>query len=393
KHHYKHIEIKEYAEIRVSDSGPGIEHNHIKDIFRRFYRIHSHVSHKIQGTGIGLFLTKELVKAHKGLLFVRSEQGKGSSFSVLLPTGNKYLTPDEIIKDKSIITETARNIHIKLLAEQPSNRQAKSIKETSGVSDNSNEKPLLLFIDDDDDLCSYACDYFSKSFNVINAINGQEGFDKANQYSPDIIISDIIMPEVDGLELCARLKSDINTSHIPVILLTARSEVENYVEGFETGADDYIPKPFNIEVLEAKSKSLIENRRKLRKSFIRSLDFVPKDITTSPTDEQFLQRTLEIIEQNITNPEFGVQKLAGEMCVSRSLLHKKLTAIVDLSANDFITLIKLKKSALLLINSNLSISEIAFEAGFNDPKYFSRCFKKHFGKSPSEYLSEKIQSQ
>ncbi len=393
KHHYKHIEIREYAEIRVSDSGPGIEHNHIKDIFRRFYRIHSHVSHKIQGTGIGLFLAKELVKAHKGLLFVRSEPDKGSSFSVLLPKGNKYLTPDEIIKDKSIITEADRNIHIKLLADQPSGRQPKSIKEPSGVSDNSAEKPLLLFIDDDDDLCSYACDYFSKSFNVINAINGQEGFDKANQHSPDIIISDIIMPEVDGLELCTRLKSDINTSHIPVILLTARSEVENYVEGFETGADDYIPKPFNIEVLEAKSKSLIENRRKLRKSFIRSLDFVPKDITTSPTDEQFLQRTLEIIEQNITNPEFGVQKLAGEMCVSRSLLHKKLTAIVDLSANDFITLIKLKKSALLLLNSNLSISEIAFEAGFNDPKYFSRCFKKHFGKSPSEYLSEKIQAQ
>jgi ligand-binding sensor domain-containing protein/signal transduction histidine kinase/DNA-binding response OmpR family regulator len=393
KHSYKHTETKEYAEIRVSDSGPGIEHSHIKDIFRKFYRIHSHISHKIQGTGIGLFLTKELVKAHKGLLFVRSEPDKGSSFSVLLPMGSKYLTPDEIIKEKSFITEANKNVHIKLLTEHSKSKQAKSIKEYSNITENNDEKPLLLFIDDDDDLCSYACEYFSKSFNVVSAINGQEGFEKAYEFSPDLIISDIIMPEVDGLELCTRLKSDINTSHIPVILLTARSEVENYVEGFETGADDYIPKPFNIEVLEAKSKSLIENRRKLRKSFIRSLEFVPKDITTSHTDEQFLQRTLEIIENNITNPEFGVKKLAAEMCVSRSLLHKKLTAIVDLSANDFITLIKLKKSALLLLNSNLTISEIAFEAGFNDPKYFSRCFKKHFGKSPSDYLSEKIQAQ
>ncbi len=393
KHSYKHLDIKEYAEIRVSDSGPGIEHTHIRDIFRRFYRIHSHVSQKIQGTGIGLFLAKELVKAHKGLLFVRSEPGEGSSFSVLLPMGNRYLTPDEIIKERSIVAETNKNIHVKLLAEHSNKSTVKRIKEYSEISDNNDNKPLLLFVDDDDDLCSFACDYFNRSFNVISAINGLEGFKKATKYSPDLIISDIIMPEVDGLELCTRLKSDINTSHIPVILLTARSEVENYVEGFETGADDYIPKPFNIEVLEAKSKSLIENRKKLRKSFIRSIEFVPKDIATSHTDEKFLQRTLEIIETNIANPGFGVQKLAAEMCVSRSLLHKKLTAIVDLSANDFITLIKLKKSALLLLNSNLSISEIAFEAGFNDPKYFSRCFKKHFGKSPSEYLSEKIQAQ
>jgi AraC-like DNA-binding protein len=198
---------------------------------------------------------------------------------------------------------------------------------------------------------------------------------------------------MDGLELCNHIKNDIRTSHIPLILLTAKSEVDDYIEGFESGADDYIPKPFNIKILEAKSRSLIENRKRLRKLFIQSLVPVPKEVTTTHVDEQFLQKTIKIVEMNINNPEFGVQKLAAELCVSRSLLHKKLTSIVDLSANDFITSMRLKKSALLLMQGNLNISEIAFEVGFNDPKYFSRCFKKHFGISPSEYINSKLQMQ
>jgi len=183
------------------------------------------------------------------------------------------------------------------------------------------------------------------------------------------------------------------TSHIPVMLLTAKTLLENWIEGLETGADDYIPKPFNIRILEAKCKSLIENRKRLKKVFEQSLVPVSGEITTTPVDEEFMQKTIKVVENNINNPEFGVQKLATELCVSRSLLHKKLTAIVDLSANDFITSMRLKKSAVLLQKSNLNISEIAFEVGFNDPKYFSRCFRKHFGLSPTEYMNNKVQAQ
>ena len=202
-----------------------------------------------------------------------------------------------------------------------------------------------------------------------------------------------MMPEMDGLELCHQLKMDLVTSHIPLILLTARTEVDDYIDGFQSGADDYIPKPFNIRILEAKILSLIENRNRLRKLFGHSLVPVPKEMTTTPVDEQFIQRTIKIVEANMSNPEFSVQKLASEMCVSRSLLHKKLTAIVDLSANDFITSMRLKKSAMLLHQGNFNISEIAFEVGFNDPKYFSRCFRKHFGMSPTEYINGTVQSQ
>ena len=387
RHHHKNTDIQEYIEIRVSDSGPGIDHNHIKDIFRRFYRIHNPMNYSVRGTGIGLYLVKELVKAHKGLLFVESEQGRGSSFIVMLPVTDNYLSPEEILNDNIPDEVPENNVHIKLLSDQSDNRTMKLEMDNALAAPKQNGKPLLLLIDDDQELLAITGNYLINGFRVIQASNGIEGLDMAKKAQPELIISDIMMPEMDGLELCNHLKTDVLTSHIPVILLTARSEVDDYIEGFESGADDYIPKPFNIKILEAKSKSLIENRKRLKKLFMQSLIPVPKEMTTTDIDERFLQRTIKIVENNINNPEFGVQKLAAEMCVSRSLLHKKLTAIVDLSANDFIASMRLKKSALLLLQGNMNISEIAFEVGFNDPKYFSRCFKKHFGLSPTEYIS------
>ncbi|MBN2763007.1 MAG: response regulator, partial [Bacteroidales bacterium] len=252
--------------------------------------------------------------------------------------------------------------------------------------------PGILVVEDSYDLRSFIVQSFRNEYRMFEASNGLEAIDMVQKYSPDLIISDVMMPFMDGLELCSRIKKELATSHIPIILLTAKTLLENWIEGLESGADDYIPKPFNIRILEAKCKSLIENRKRLRKVFENSLEPVSEDITTTRVDEQFMQRTISIVENNINNPEFGVQKLANEMCVSRSLLHKKLTAIVDLSANDFITSMRLKKSALLLKKGNMNISEVAFEVGFNDPKYFSRCFRKHFGMSPTEYINNKVRS-
>jgi ligand-binding sensor domain-containing protein/signal transduction histidine kinase/DNA-binding response OmpR family regulator len=393
KHHYKHLDIKDYVEIKVSDTGPGIDHNHVKDIFRRFYRIHNPLNFYVKGTGIGLFLVKELVKAHKGLLFVETSEREGSSFSVLLPASENHLAPEEIIIENHADEYLPKNVHVQILSDQFES-PAVNLQNNNGYSTvDQNGNALILIIDDDHELLSITRDYLVKTFRIIQATNGLEGLEMARKNQPDLIISDIMMPEMDGLELCNHIKTNIHTSHIPVILLTARSEVDDYIEGFESGADDYIPKPFNIKILEAKSRSLIENRQRLRKLFMQSLVPVPKEMTTTNVDEQFLQRTIKIVEKNINNPEFGVQKLAAEMCVSRSLLHKKLASIVDLSANDFITSMRLKKSALLLMQGNLNISEIAFEVGFNDPKYFSRCFKKHFGLSPTEYVDGVALSQ
>ena len=393
KHHYKHLDIKEYVEIKVSDTGPGIDHNHVKDIFRRFYRVHNPLNYALKGTGIGLFLVKELVKAHKGLLFVETSEKGGSSFSVLLPTSANHLSMDEIIDKNHADENLQKNVHVQILSDQSENATQNPENNNGLVSAEQNGNALVLIIDDDLELLSIMRDYLGRNFRIIQATNGVEGLEMARKHQPNLIISDIMMPEMDGLELCNQIKNSIHTSHIPVILLTARSEVDDFIEGLESGADDYIPKPFNIKILEAKSKSLIENRSRLRKLFVQSLVPIPKEVTTTHVDEQFLQRTIKIVEKNINNPEFGVQKLAAEMCVSRSLLHKKLTAIVELSANDFITSMRLKKSALLLLQGNLNISEIAFEVGFNDPKYFSRCFKKHFGLSPSEYINGTTISQ
>ncbi|HJX70505.1 MAG TPA: two-component regulator propeller domain-containing protein [Bacteroidales bacterium] len=393
KHHYKHLDIKEYVEIKVADTGPGIDHNHVKDIFRRFYRLNSPMNYSVKGSGIGLFLVKELVKAHKGLLFVKTGEGEGSSFSVLLPITDNHLSPEEIISETRADENPHKNIHVEVLSDQFESMPSNPESNIDPANPEQNGNALILIIDDDHELLAVTRDYLGKTFRIIQATNGLEGLEMAGKSQPDLIISDIIMPEMDGLELCNQIKNDIRTSHIPVILLTARSEVDDFIEGFESGADDYIPKPFNIKILEAKTKSLIENRMKLRKLFMQSLVPVPKEMTTTHVDEQFLQRTIKIVEKNIGNPEFGVQKLAAEMCVSRSLLHKKLTAIVDLSANDFIASMRLKKSALLLMQGNLNISEIAFEVGFNDPKYFSRCFKKHFGLAPSEYVNGATLSQ
>ncbi|MBN2611463.1 MAG: response regulator [Bacteroidales bacterium] len=393
KHHYKNLEINKYVEITIADNGAGIEPGHIKDIFRRFYRVSSQLNYNIKGTGIGLFLVKEMVKAHKGLLYVKSTPGKGSAFSVFIPVDNNYLSPQEIINGTDTEESLRTDANVKFLTKQFENGRPFEPESNILAGIEKNSKPILLIVDDDQELRSYTSEYLNRSFNIIQATNGLEGLKMANTHQPEMIISDIMMPEMDGLELCNHIKNEISTSHIPLILLTARSEVEDFIDGLESGADDYIPKPFNIRILEAKIKSLIENRKRLRTLFGQSLVPVPKEITTTRIDEQFLQRTIKIVEDNMNNPEFSVQKLAAEMCVSRSLLHKKLTAIADLSANDFITSMRLKKAAMMLHQGDYNISEIAFEVGFNDPKYFSRCFKKHFGMSPSEYVSGKLQSQ
>jgi ligand-binding sensor domain-containing protein/signal transduction histidine kinase/DNA-binding response OmpR family regulator len=396
KHFYKQYNISEYLKIEVRDTGIGIAQEQIRDIFRRFYRINSHLSTRTTGTGIGLYLTRELVKAHKGLLYVNSKPGIGTSIKVMLPIGTEHLSPSEIVENAISLNTNNSEFQFKLLKEQLVNSSKEKKNITSEniaepdviIEKPSSDKPLILIIDDDNDLRSYLSDSLKTSFHVLKAENGKEGLAMANSHSPDVIISDVMMPEMDGLDLCSRLKNDIQTSHIPVILLTARSEAENYIEGLETGADDYIAKPFNIKIIEAKVKSLIDNRQRLKTLFSNNLIPAPREITTTRSDEMFLQRAIKVVEDNITEIDWSVQEMASELCISRSLLHKKLTAIVGQSAVDFITAIKLKKSALLMHEGNLNISEVAYSVGFNDPKYFSRCFRKYFGKSPSEYVRD-----
>jgi YesN/AraC family two-component response regulator len=243
-------------------------------------------------------------------------------------------------------------------------------------------------IEDNPDMRQYICSNLSRFFNVLEAENGKQGLEAAKKEEPDLIISDIMMPEMDGLELCRKIKTNLYTSHIPLILLTAKGEVEDYVEGLEQGADDYISKPFNIEILIAKVSGMIENRKKLRKKYSSLEDVSPTELTTSKLDEQFFIKIGEIVELNYIDPDFDVDKFASLMLVSRSQLYKKMKAITDLSTIDFLNVFRLKKSVDLLKQGDLQISEIAYSTGFNDPKYFSRIFKKYYHCTPSEYVSK-----
>ena len=254
------------------------------------------------------------------------------------------------------------------------------------------EKPTILIADDNDDLRFYIKDNLQKIYNVYEAANGEEALTIIKKIVPDLIISDIVMPGIDGIELCRRVKANRNICHIPLILLTALSTEEKQSESLETGADDYIIKPFSFQILESKISNLIETRRKLKEVFRNKLEIEPHDITITSLDEQFINKALTLIEMNISKTDYTVEELSRDLGMSRTLLYKKLLAITGKPPLEFIRSLRLKRAAQLLLKSQMHISEIAFKVGFNDPKYFRKHFKNEFGVLPSRY-SEKFRSE
>lgn len=387
-HFGKDEKPEEFVEITIKDTGIGIKKEDIKDIFKRFFRVNNSQQQNIQGTGIGLFITKNMIKAHMGNLFVRSQKNKGSQFRILLPVGDKHLSEEQKIPE---IKEQGKknHLHVQILAESDETKLDQESLVFDTLDKGKDKKNTVLVVDDDVELNNYVSKHLSKNFNIIQAANGRTGWEKVIKYEPDLIVSDVMMPEMDGMEFCSRLKTEISTSHLPVILLTAKSEVEDFIDGLETGADDYIAKPFNADILTAKIKSLIDNRNKLRSLFLNSPKVKVSEITTTKTDSKFLQKAIGVVEKNIQDTSFDITKFTKEMYVSRSLLHKKLKALTDMSASEFIKNCRLKRAAEYLLDSELTISEVAYETGFNDPKYFTRCFNKQYGTSPSKFKKGK----
>jgi DNA-binding response OmpR family regulator len=248
-----------------------------------------------------------------------------------------------------------------------------------------NKKYTVLVIEDDEVMQEFVRGILIKNYRVIQAIDGTEGVEKAREYNPDLIISDIMMKEKDGISLSKELKQDLNTSHIPIILLTALSSEDYQIEGFRKGADEYVTKPFNPELLVTRIQNLIDSRERLREHFRKKVICEPSDVTLTSVDEQFLKRAVEIVEENISDPQFNVPKLIAELGTSRSALYRKLRALVDQSANEFIRSIRLKRAAQLLVQNQLTVSEISYRVGFNDPQYFSKSFKKEFNMTPTNY--------
>jgi len=382
--HKKHF-IKEFVEIKVQDDGPGIPNNQIHNIFKRFYRIPSS-NIDVEGSGIGLYLTRELIKIHYGILVVNSDIGKGTVFKVRLPMGRDFLDNQPIDSVQYDDYPANQKLHIDLLSEQITiNENKNQTQNILNPLSESNFRPTILFIDDDKDLSRYIEENLIRSFNVITANNGKEGLSKVNEILPDAVITDIVMPEMDGLDLCQSIKSNILISHIPVIILSSRSEISDYMNGLNLMADDYLSKPFNLEILEAKINSLIKNRINLKKIFSSVPLSEIHNAVSDQSEKELLNKILIIVEKNMSNPKFGVKDLASTLSMSHSLLSKKLNSLVNQSPNEFINSIRLKKAAMLLMDRSVSVTQVAFKVGYDDPKYFSRSFRKFFGKSPSYY--------
>lgn len=371
-------ETLECLEISVSDNGIGIESDVLQKIFLPFYQVEGKTPFKGEGTGIGLALTKKLVEIHKGKISVKSSVGQGSIFTVTLPVDRDSDNTSHSEESRALLEERVKAIKQEL---DPVNFPQQTAYEAQDE-----KKPLLLIAEDNADLLNHLHNELQKYYRVALTNNGMAALHKALEIIPDLIISDIMMPEMDGMELCRNLKTNECTSHIPVILLTARPLDEHKIEGYEVGADDYITKPFSIQMLLARVKNLIENRKKLRTLFGRNHNFTINKLATNATDELFLNKALSLIQENLADCNFGPQEFAKALGMSRSQLYRKIEALTDKSVSEFITSIKLNRAAEMLLENKYTISEVAYAVGFTEQSNFTRSFTKQFGKSPSNFI-------
>lgn len=365
--------------IEVQDSGIGISPEQVQMIFGRFYQASTQLSQLPIGYGIGLALTKKLVEMHEGTIEVQSEEGVGTTFTIRLPyekcrvpvkSGDRALAPDAV----SSLIEGGMGEEI--------------VEEIAAVPvQESHPKPLLLIVDDNPEIRSYLSLNLAGSYQVLEAENGQVAWELALTHIPVIVISDIMMPVMDGVRLCTLLKSDERTNHIPVILLTAKSAIEHRIEGLKAGADAYLPKPFHPRHLHVRIEKLIELRANLRKKYQGRLYEAPEDERPLSEDEKFLEKVRHLIEMRLSDTDFKVNDLELELGMSHMQLYRKLKALTDQSANEFIRTVRLKKSISLLKNTQLNINEVAYQVGFNSTSYFIKCFRKEFGLLPKSYSS------
>jgi len=362
----------------VEDSGIGINEKNKQFIFECFSQIDSGKIN-FSGTGIGLSFTKFLVELHRGFIHLESKEGVGSQFYIWLPAVEKFFSEEEFIKEESAaktIIDSNNSFPLPLL---PYGQDSGDDSRTAS-KDNT-----LLIVEDYADLRKFLIEIFHKKYNILEASNGREGLEKVHKYGPDLIITDLMMPEVDGLEMTTSIKKNLSTNHIPVIMLTAKNTMESEIKGLETGADYYISKPFNVDQLQLVVNNIIENRKKLHNKYAGVKMPELKEVEVISVDEKFMTKVAEVIEDNIAESEFSVEKLASETGLSTVHLYRKLKALTGMTPNEFIRSFRMKRATQLLEQKKLMISEVAYAVGFNDPKYFRKCFKKAFGESPSAY--------
>ena len=372
------IDYIHYSTISIKDSGIGIPADKVDKIFDRFYQVDDSSKRAYSGSGIGLSLVKELVDLHKWKIFVHSKEGVGTEFILQIPLDENYLSDTQKnndvknVKDDKI--EAIQNTRDEIIIEQIDNKNSSSKKST------------VLIVEDSEDVRIYLQDILKQDYELLIAENGEKGLIEALEKLPDLIISDVMMPIMDGIEFCKKIKSDWKTSHIPVILLTAKASSESKIEGLETGADDYVTKPFSFRELSIRIKNLLYQRKVLKEKFSKSFNILIDENNLSKADQEFLEKANEIVEKNISNTEFDSDSFAQVIYLSRSQLHRRIQSIAGQSTGEFIRSIRLKKAAQLILDKKLSITQVSFEVGFNSPSHFSKAFKQMFDCLPSEFI-------
>lgn len=366
--------------LQVSDTGIGIPINKQGKIFERFYQIESeHV-----GSGIGLSLVQRLIELHHGRIELDSEENKGSTFSVYLPQDLSVYKPSELASnDEQNEEEQVYSTNSKAMYFIDTEKV-----ENESVESGDKKRGTILIVEDNNEIRRYLSNGLADLFNTLEAGNGEEALEKLKDNEVDVIVTDVMMPIMDGIKLCKNVKQNIRTCHIPVIILSAKTDIKDQMEGLQMGADDYIPKPFSLAILTTKIQNMMRTRRRMLDKYAKSLEVEPEKITFNAMDEALLKRAMTIVEKNMDNIEFSTDEFAREMNMSRSNLHLKLKAITGESTIDFIRKIRFNEAAKLLKDGRYTVAEVSTMVGFNTPSYFATSFKKYFGCLPTEYIKK-----
>jgi len=365
--------------IQISDTGVGITEKSLDKIFDRFYQVDNLNNSK--GTGIGLALAKSIIESHKGKINVRSTEGEGTTFLVELPLGDGHIADSQKVETPNIDSSCISELTIY------NSEMLTDITEEEDITNElKEERSKILIVEDNEELRNLLVRLFASVYTVYEAQDGEEGLLKTKEIQPDIVLSDIMMPKMSGIELCRKIKSNFEASHIPVILLTAQTAEEYTLQGLKMGADDYVTKPFNVKHLFMRCNNLVNSRKLLQQKYARQMDNNVDILATNPEDHQFMEQCIACVEQNLDNPEFDVNMFARAMNAGRTKLFLKIKGITGLTPNDFILNIRLKRAQILLKQMDTkTVSEIAYEAGFNSPSYFIKCFRRFFGITPAQY--------
>ncbi|HEX8504444.1 MAG TPA: ATP-binding protein, partial [Hymenobacter sp.] len=383
-----HKLVGNYLKIYVGDNGVGIKPHELDHIFDPYYQASHTNTLRMTGTGIGLSLAKQFAERHGGQLTVASAEGRGTTFELRLPFGQQHLRPGDMQEpEPAPLALDAAPAPAPALAEVASEELA-----WAGPAGPA-RPPRLLVVEDNDEVRQYLQQLFEPEYEVLTAEDGLVGWDVALRQLPDLVLSDVMMPRSDGLELCQKLKQHPKTSHIPVLLLTARTAETHELEGLGLGADEYVSKPFNPALLQAKAATLLRNRRKLHEFYQRQILLEPTEIVVADADRQFLESAMAVVEGHLDDTTFSVQVLVKEMAMSQSVFYRRIKSITGQTAVEFIRDVRMKRAAQLLAQTTMRVSEVAFEVGIEDAKYFRKAFQKIYSLSPSEYAKQHRQTR